>query len=120
MLDADSVKWFEENGGMKRENGDHFRNTLLSHGGSRDAMELFRDFRGADPIGRAAAGAPGIELTGNSRSGNVTLAHQLSDPLEQKDAQDNHCDAQQYEYGALPFEKRLARDTRLRSRTVFQ
>ena len=49
VLDADSVKWFEENGGMKRENGDHFRNTLLSHGGSRDAMELFRDFRGADP-----------------------------------------------------------------------
>jgi peptidyl-dipeptidase Dcp len=49
VLDADSVKWFEENGGMNRENGDHFRNTLLSHGGSRDAMELFRDFRGADP-----------------------------------------------------------------------
>jgi peptidyl-dipeptidase Dcp len=34
---------------MKRENGDHFRNTLLSRGGSRDAMELFREFRGADP-----------------------------------------------------------------------
>lgn len=49
VLDADSVKWFEENGGLKRENGDHFRNTLLSYGGSRDAMELFREFRGADP-----------------------------------------------------------------------
>jgi peptidyl-dipeptidase Dcp len=49
VLDADSVKWFEENGGMKRENGDHFRKTLLSRGGSKDAMELFRDFRGADP-----------------------------------------------------------------------
>ena len=49
VLDADSVKWFEENGGMKRKNGDHFRNALLSHGGSRDAMELFRDFRGAEP-----------------------------------------------------------------------
>ena len=49
VLDADSVKWFEENGGMKRENGDHFRNTLLSHGGSRDAMQLFREFRGANP-----------------------------------------------------------------------
>ena len=48
VLDADSVKWFEENGGMKRENGDHFRNTLLSQGGSRDAMELFREFRGAE------------------------------------------------------------------------
>lgn len=49
VLDADSVKWFKENGGMKRENGDHFRNTLLSRGGSVDAMQLFRDFRGADP-----------------------------------------------------------------------
>ena len=49
VLDADSVKWFEENGGMRRENGDHFRKALLSHGGSRDAMELFRDFRGTDP-----------------------------------------------------------------------
>jgi peptidyl-dipeptidase Dcp len=48
VLDADTVKWFEENGGLKRENGDHFRETLLSKGGSQDAMELFRDFRGAD------------------------------------------------------------------------
>lgn len=49
VLDADSVKWFRENGGLKRENGDHFRKTLLSKGGSVDAMQLFRDFRGADP-----------------------------------------------------------------------
>lgn len=49
VLDADSVEWFKENGGMTRENGDHFRHTLLSHGGSRDAMELFREFRGAEP-----------------------------------------------------------------------
>ncbi len=49
VLDADSVQWFEDNGGMKRANGDHFRNTLLSHGGSQDAMTLFREFRGAEP-----------------------------------------------------------------------
>jgi len=49
VLDADTVKWFEENGGLKRENGDHFRNALLSQGGSQDAMTLFRDFRGAEP-----------------------------------------------------------------------
>ena len=49
VLDADSVQWFEENGGLKRANGDHFRNTLLSHGGSQDAMTLFREFRGAEP-----------------------------------------------------------------------
>lgn len=49
VLDADSVQWFKENGGLKRKNGDHFRNSLLSKGGSVDAMELFRNFRGADP-----------------------------------------------------------------------
>lgn len=49
VLDADSVEWFEEQGGLKRENGDHFRKTLLSKGGSVDAMQLFRDFRGRDP-----------------------------------------------------------------------
>ncbi len=49
VLDADTVKWFHENGGLKRENGDHFRETLLSKGGSVDAMELFRNFRGAEP-----------------------------------------------------------------------
>ncbi|MFT6033047.1 MAG: peptidyl-dipeptidase Dcp [Arenicella sp.] len=49
VLDADSVEWFKENGGMTRENGDHFRNTLLSRGGSEDAMTIFRNFRGAEP-----------------------------------------------------------------------
>ena len=49
VLDADTVEWFKQNGGMTRENGDHFRQTLLSRGGSTDAMELFRNFRGAEP-----------------------------------------------------------------------
>lgn len=49
VLDADSVKWFNENGGLTRANGDHFRKTLLSRGGSKDAMQLFRDFAGRDP-----------------------------------------------------------------------
>ncbi len=49
VLDADSVEWFKENGGMKRENGDHFRKTLLSRGGAEEAMTLFKKFRGAEP-----------------------------------------------------------------------
>ena len=48
-LDADSVEWMKQHGGLKRENGDHFRKTLLSRGGSADAMKLFRDFTGRDP-----------------------------------------------------------------------
>mgnify|MGYP001342378925 CR=1 FL=1 len=49
VLDADTVEWFKENGGLKRENGDHFRKTLLSRGGSEDAMTIFKEFRGAEP-----------------------------------------------------------------------
>ena len=49
VLDADTVEWFKQNGGLTRENGDHFRQTLLSRGGAVDAMELFRNFRGAEP-----------------------------------------------------------------------
>lgn len=49
VLDADSVEWFKENGGLTRANGNHFRQTLLSQGGSRDAMEMFRSFRGRNP-----------------------------------------------------------------------
>ncbi|WP_227470276.1 M3 family metallopeptidase [Massilia sp. YMA4] len=47
-LDADTVVWFNENGGLQRKNGDWFRKTLLSRGGTADAMELFRNFRGRD------------------------------------------------------------------------
>ena len=49
VLDADTVEWFKENGGLTRENGDHFRKTLLSRGGSEDAMTIFKTFRGAEP-----------------------------------------------------------------------
>jgi peptidyl-dipeptidase Dcp len=49
VLDANSVEWFKKNGGLTRTNGDHFRRTVLSRGGSEDAMKLFRDFAGHDP-----------------------------------------------------------------------
>ena len=49
VLDAHTVEWFKENGGLRRENGDHFREALLSRGGSVDAMTLFKAFRGEEP-----------------------------------------------------------------------
>ena len=48
VLDADTVEWFKENGGLTRQNGDRFRTHLLGVGGSKDALEAFRDFRGRD------------------------------------------------------------------------
>lgn len=49
VLDADTVDWFSENGGMRRANGEAFRRALLSRGGSVDMMEAFRALRGRDP-----------------------------------------------------------------------
>lgn len=49
VLDADTVQWFTENGGLTRANGDHFRRELLSRGGSVDSMVAFRTFRSRDP-----------------------------------------------------------------------
>ena len=50
VLDADTVEWFKENGGLSRANGDRFRNRLLGVGGSKDPLEAFRDFRGRDAV----------------------------------------------------------------------
>ena len=49
VLDADTVEWFAENGGLTRENGDTFRRELLAAGGAVDPMEAYRAFRGRDP-----------------------------------------------------------------------
>ena len=52
VLDADTVEWFKENGGLRRENGDAFRSRLLAVGGSVDPLAAFRAVRGrdADPL----------------------------------------------------------------------
>jgi len=49
VLDADTVEWFRENGGLTRENGERFRRVLLARGGSTDVMDAFRELRGRDP-----------------------------------------------------------------------
>ncbi|MEO8938659.1 MAG: M3 family metallopeptidase [Burkholderiaceae bacterium] len=49
ILADDGYQWFVEHGGMTRENGLHYRDTVLSQGGSKDAAQLYRDFRGRDP-----------------------------------------------------------------------
>jgi peptidyl-dipeptidase Dcp len=49
MLDRDSRKWFRDNGGLTRKNGDHFRATVLSRGGTMDYFEMFQNFAGREP-----------------------------------------------------------------------
>ena len=50
VLDADTVEWFKENGGLNRTNGDRFRDRLLCVGGSKDPLEAYRDFRGGAAV----------------------------------------------------------------------
>jgi peptidyl-dipeptidase Dcp len=49
VLDHDAFYWFKEHGGMTRENGQRFRDMVLSRGHSADPSELFRNFVGRDP-----------------------------------------------------------------------
>ncbi len=49
VLSADAFSKFEENGIFDHETGQQFLNTILEQGGSRDAYELFVEFRGREP-----------------------------------------------------------------------
>lgn len=49
VLGADSFAWFSEHGGMTAENGKKFRDGILSKGGTVDAGQLYKAFRGAEP-----------------------------------------------------------------------
>ena len=48
VLDSDAYAWFKENGGMTRQNGQRFRDMVLSRGGTKEAAVLYREFRGRD------------------------------------------------------------------------
>ncbi len=49
MLADDGYHWFVEEGGLTRENGQKFREAILSRGNSTDLAELYRAWRGHDP-----------------------------------------------------------------------
>jgi peptidyl-dipeptidase Dcp len=49
VLDDDAYAWFREHGGLTRENGQRFRDLVLSRGGTAEAATLYRNFRGRDP-----------------------------------------------------------------------
>ncbi|GFQ16350.1 peptidyl-dipeptidase Dcp [Enterobacter hormaechei subsp. xiangfangensis] len=49
MLADDGYQWYVEQGGLTRENGQTFREAILSRGNSTDLAELYRNWRGHDP-----------------------------------------------------------------------
>jgi peptidyl-dipeptidase Dcp len=49
VLRDDAFYWFKDHGGMTRENGQRFRDMVLSRGNSQDTDAMYRAFRGRDP-----------------------------------------------------------------------
>ncbi|WP_217482598.1 M3 family metallopeptidase [Sphingomonas sp. CL5.1] len=49
MLEHDAYHWFMDHGGMTRENGQRFRDMILSKGHTEDYGPMFRAFYGKDP-----------------------------------------------------------------------
>jgi peptidyl-dipeptidase Dcp len=49
MLDDDAFAWFKEHGGLTRENGQRFRDMILSRGNTEDLATMFKNFRGHEP-----------------------------------------------------------------------
>ena len=68
MLDRDSRKWFLDNGGLTRANGDHYRQTVLSRGGTMDYFQMFENFAGRQPDV-----TPMLEARGLVEGGDETI-----------------------------------------------
>jgi peptidyl-dipeptidase Dcp len=49
MLDDDAYQWFEDHGGLTRENGDRFRKMVLSRGNTEDLEAMYERWLGAKP-----------------------------------------------------------------------
>ncbi|MGP3591984.1 peptidyl-dipeptidase Dcp [Vagococcus sp. WN89Y] len=49
MLADDGYQWFVERGGLSRDNGQIFREAILSRGNSQPLAALYRQWRGHDP-----------------------------------------------------------------------
>ncbi|QWC55896.1 dipeptidyl carboxypeptidase II [Erythrobacter sp. 3-20A1M] len=78
MLDRDSRQWFLDHGGLTRENGQHFRDTVLSQGGTQDYFKMYEAFAGRDPDVKPLleahgliAGDEGGDATGTTSDGEL-------------------------------------------------
>lgn len=46
VLDADTVAWFKDNGGLTRDNGDLYRQYVIGIGGTKDPLASYEEWRG--------------------------------------------------------------------------
>lgn len=61
MLALDTGKWFDENGGLTAENGQRYRDMILSVGNTLDYKDAYKDFRGNDPTVDAILAGKGLK-----------------------------------------------------------
>jgi peptidyl-dipeptidase Dcp len=75
VLDDDAYYWFKEHGGMTRENGQRFREMVLSRGSTKDMAELYRAFRGRDPSVEPLLEERGLKTASTESAAPATAAH---------------------------------------------
>jgi len=63
VLAADAFAYMMEQGGLERDNGNRFREYILSQGGSDEAMELYKEYRGQEPDVKHLLKRRGLEVT---------------------------------------------------------
>lgn len=61
VLAADAFAYMQAHGGLTRENGQRFRDTILSVGGSREPMDAYKAFRGSEPTVEALLKRRGLK-----------------------------------------------------------
>jgi len=75
VLDDDAYYWFKEHGGMTRENGQRFREMVLSRGSTKDMAELYRAFRGRDPSVEPLLEERGLKTASADSAAPAAAAH---------------------------------------------
>ena len=60
VLEADAFELFKEKGIFNKEVATAFKNNVLSQGGSKHPMELYKQFRGAEPSSKALLKKSGL------------------------------------------------------------
>lgn len=65
MLENDAYSWFTEHGGLTRENGQRFRDMILSKGNTENLNNIFLDFRGHAPDIKPLLQNRGLTQQGN-------------------------------------------------------
>lgn len=61
VLDADAFSVFKKNGVFDKKTADSFKNNILSKGGTKHPMELYKSFRGQEPTPEALLERAGLK-----------------------------------------------------------